>query len=547
MIQAIRYKPRASLAAPARIQLKSEKDCVSAPALALEGPCALLVQVEDMHPLEFLFPGIENRGVKHSRKGLSRLLLGRENIQMIDGNYMSSAQIARSIYDLLDNAANAGECKPFIIGADPTCFAAIWERYTDEFKSPDPVGDAETAGVPESDDAKRLENIYYGNSDAATKVRAMILRVAASDYPVMIMGPSGTGKELVANQIHGNSRRQGPFVPINCGAIPAELLESKLFGHKKGAFTGAETDKKGSWETAHQGTLFLDEVGELSLPHQVKILRAIEEEEILPVGGTSHVKVDVRLISATHRNLFAMMRQGKFREDLYYRLHVLMIRTPAVGEHPEDIPFFVKRLWEDIIRKENQAQQKRPATGVLNRTLSDEVIRQIAAHPWPGNIRQLKNVLRSIYAMFWDIKPITPEDVAELIHYENYGYMESTRRISRISQNKRAEEVIQSARHSLGTLLPREKRGGDQDSFVMSLLKFHLDEFAQLCANPWLFAEEETFFALEHLRSKLSYFLRMLPQYPQKAMTFWKKEMPTAFTSAETAILQGRRQLKDSA
>ncbi|MDP5149885.1 sigma-54-dependent Fis family transcriptional regulator, partial [Rheinheimera baltica] len=184
-----------------------------------------------------------------------------------------------------------------------------------------------------------------GSSDSMQQVRFLIQQVAKTEANVLVLGPSGTGKEVVARNIHLLSHRQaGPFVPINCGAIPAELLESELFGHEKGAFTGAISTRKGRFELAQGGTLFLDEIGDMPLPMQVKLLRVLQERTYERVGGTQAIKADVRVVAATHRDLEQMISDGSFREDLYYRLNVFPIETPALSQRADDIPLLISEL-----------------------------------------------------------------------------------------------------------------------------------------------------------------------------------------------------------
>jgi len=224
-----------------------------------------------------------------------------------------------------------------------------------------------------------------GVSSAMQEVFQTIRQVVVSDYPVLITGESGTGKELVANAIHRQSRRNGgPFVPVNCGALPENILESELFGHVRGAFTGAIRDKKGRFELADGGTLFLDEVGELTPSFQVKLLRVLQEKRFERVGGEGQIDVDVRIISATNRNLRESVKEGKFREDLFYRFCVVPIELPPLRERREDIPILINQILDEI-RKE---------TGNKSLTISDNAIDRLLLHHWPGNVRELINALR---------------------------------------------------------------------------------------------------------------------------------------------------------
>ncbi len=215
-------------------------------------------------------------------------------------------------------------------------------------------------------------------------------RIAMSDASVLIQGESGTGKELLAAAIHAASKRaKRPFVAINCGAVPENLLESELFGHKKGAFTGAVSDNEGLFVSADSGSLFLDEIGDMPVPLQVKLLRVLQEREIRPVGSTKSVAVDVRIISASHRDLTQAIAEQKFREDLYYRLNVVTLRLPPLRERREDIPLLVAHLLKELSpRYDNQVK-----------AFSSEAIEMMIAAPWPGNIRQLQNVVEQSIAL----------------------------------------------------------------------------------------------------------------------------------------------------
>lgn len=236
------------------------------------------------------------------------------------------------------------------------------------------------------EEASRL----LGNSDAMVGLRRTIAKVARSQAPVHISGESGTGKELVARTIHAQGARAGgPFVPVNCGAIPSELMESEFFGHKKGSFTGANADKPGLFQAADGGTLFLDEVAELPLPMQVKLLRAIQEKTVRPVGASTEVPVDVRILSATHKDLSALVNDGRFRHDLYYRINVIQLQVPPLREREGDLPL----LADAILQRLAQAM-KRPAP-----QLSDGATAALETYPFPGNVRELENILERALAL----------------------------------------------------------------------------------------------------------------------------------------------------
>ncbi len=223
-----------------------------------------------------------------------------------------------------------------------------------------------------------------GEAPVIRELRATIAKLARSQAPVYIAGESGSGKELVARMIHEQGPRAGgPFVPVNCGAIPEHLMESEFFGYRKGSFTGAVSDKEGLFQAAHGGTLFLDEVADLPMHMQVKLLRAIQERAVRPVGGQKEVPIDVRILSATHKDLARLVAQGEFRQDLFYRINVIELRVPSLREHPEDIPLLAERILTRLARSQGRE-------GIR---LADDALETLKGYAFPGNVRELENIL----------------------------------------------------------------------------------------------------------------------------------------------------------
>ncbi len=237
---------------------------------------------------------------------------------------------------------------------------------------------------------KSPSKAFIGASAGAEAIRHLIERVASSAATVLITGESGTGKELVARALHDQSDRSGGnFVPINCAAIPKDLLESELFGHRKGAFTGAMADRIGRFELAHGGTIFLDEIGDLSLDMQVKLLRVLQERTVDPVGGLKSVEVDVRVVAATHRDLEAEIEAGRFREDLYYRLNVLPLNTPALRQRTQDVPALLAHFAEHFAVR-----------GQTPISFTADFIEALKDYAWPGNVRELSNLVDRFNTLF---------------------------------------------------------------------------------------------------------------------------------------------------
>ncbi|MBS0422513.1 MAG: sigma-54-dependent Fis family transcriptional regulator [Proteobacteria bacterium] len=240
-----------------------------------------------------------------------------------------------------------------------------------------------------------------GSSPAMEQLREMIARVARSQAPVHIYGESGTGKELVARLVHeSGSRRDGPFIAVNCGAIPTELMESELFGHKRGSFTGAVADKRGLVQSAEGGTLFLDEVADLPLHMQVKLLRVVQEKTVRPVGESREETVDVRILSATHKNLADLVAEGRFREDLFYRINVIELRVPSLRERAGDIAELSEIILARLSRRMNMDAPR----------ISEDTYRLLQDYPFPGNVRELENVLERALTLCTD-GLITPEHI----------------------------------------------------------------------------------------------------------------------------------------
>jgi two-component system response regulator PilR (NtrC family) len=243
---------------------------------------------------------------------------------------------------------------------------------------------SESGSGEKTESQSATQSSIIGESEAMKRLNATILKLARSQAPVFIHGESGSGKELVANEIHNRSpRAKGSFVPVNCGAIPENLMESEFFGHKKGSFTGAVEDKKGLFQAAHKGTLFLDEVADLPLGMQVKLLRAIQEKAVKPVGGNEEMPVDIRILSATHKDLENEVEQGSFRQDLYYRLNVIKLDVPPLHERGGDIELLAHFFLELIAER-----------WVLPKiNLSPAAMSALNAYPFPGNVRELENIL----------------------------------------------------------------------------------------------------------------------------------------------------------
>jgi two-component system response regulator PilR (NtrC family) len=309
---------------------------------------------------------------------------GHEIIELIAGEHPDMPVAMITAYGNVDAAVNALKAGAFDFVSKPVDIQMLRGlvrtalRLAEERRSGGAA--AKTGG------SSRL----IGDSSAMQQVRATIAKLARNQAPVYIAGESGVGKELVARLIHEQGpRASGPFVPVNCGAIPSELMESEFFGHRKGSFTGASTDKEGLFQAAQGGTLFLDEVAELPLHMQVKLLRAIQEKAVRPIGGRDEIPVDVRILSATHKNLGQLVEQGQFRQDLFYRINVIELRVPPLRERRGDVPQLSAFILKALAGKSGES------VGQLSPSARDA----LEAYDFPGNVRELENILERAMAM----------------------------------------------------------------------------------------------------------------------------------------------------
>jgi len=311
---------------------------------------------------------------------------GLEIVRLIGSLYGQTPVAVITAFGSADNAVAALKAGAFDYLAKPVALDQLRSLIKSAINIPQ---SGATGDMPQDGTADGAGQLI-GSSPAISAVREMIGKLARSQAPVYISGESGSGKELAARLIHHqSSRRDAPFVPVNCGAIPESLMESEFFGYRKGAFTGADNDRDGFFQAANGGTLFLDEVADLPLPMQVKLLRAIQEKKVRKVGSATEEAVDVRIVSATHRKLKECVEAGTFRQDLYYRLNVIELKMPALRERQEDVPQLVDALLSRI------CPDSRPA-------LTDKAMQALCGYAYPGNVRELENILERATALCFD-------------------------------------------------------------------------------------------------------------------------------------------------
>jgi transcriptional regulator with GAF, ATPase, and Fis domain len=480
---------------------------------ATQTPAALVVRDSELGIFrKYGTPFMDRRG-KHEAKSLADVLLGHSGlIPVIDGKYTTSGRLRQGIRTLLENAAAAGECKAYVIGATEQIFHEMrGATKSCEAEAPADLGPAhlplrlEQWPVPEE-----LARRFLGETLEYGFVRQMILRARASELPVLILGETGTGKNVIARAIHELESKRERFVEVNCGAIPSDLLESELFGHVLGAFTGATASKIGLWEFAGSGTLFLDEIGDLNPHHQVKILRALQERKIRRLGGTVEIPVQARIIAATNRNLYAMMQTGQFRQDLYYRLRQLVIYSPPLRSDPSNIALLAQAHWKKL-----RGEQVR---------LSTDVVKELCAMRWPGNVRELHSFLEALNS-FHRTEELRVDHLRELQRYYALpadGYVTdaedpSYHRIECLRHLRRTDEVVHACEQHLKPLADGQPLSENERSLVAQIRA----ELQILLQHRLFFHSQETYDAVARLDSDLDH-LSLLPGPDARPQTrFW--------------------------
>lgn len=504
-----------------------------------------LIRSDDLAKLRQSGGEFADRGRKNEHKGLSEYLLSlpSNKISIIDGNYCAAKQLKRSIRTFFLAAQAKSKTNLFVIGVIKTVFDEVWAVSNPERKFLNDADAALTSKYPAEWDGKdntgyellmelvqrcnvpkELEDTYVGKSWRVDLVRRLIVLAAMGEVPVLILGDTGTGKEIVARSIHkiqkGNT---ACVITVNCGGIPETLFESELYGYEKGAFTDAKGAKKGLWELAEGGTLFLDEIGELSLYHQAKLLRALEDHEIRRLGGTRQIHVNARIIAATNRDLFSMVRRGQFRKDLYYRLRGFLIHTPALREHREDIPAITNHLWKKITNG--------------NYSLPTDILEKIKFYNWPGNSRELKMVLNHLYTLFGrnelrvkhleyvfyiQGRGVSIEKDAYDLDNQEFQWADSWHHLRKV------EDVISAAQFCLEPVM-KGTLNAEKSNYVKTSLKLYLRELEALCCEHGIFHKDRVFSSVWQFKENLKHFLEVLAENTSGARRFWRETLNDEF------------------
>ena len=385
---------------------------------------------------------------------------GIELVEHIQQQYPDTPVAVITAYGNMESAIKALKAGAFDFVAKPVDLQVLRQLVTSAIKLPSSADPHITSS--------HSPHQLLGESKQIQDLRNKINKLARSQAPVFIHGESGCGKELVARLIHQQgARADKPFIPINCGAIPAELMESEFFGHKKGSFTGASSNKEGLFKAADTGTLFLDEVADLPLQMQVKLLRAIQEKRIRPVGEHNEQDVDVRILSASHKNLAELVKQGKFREDLFYRINVIELNVPSLRQHPEDIPLLSQHLLK-------QLGQKCQLETIPQ--LTDAAMEKLKQHPFPGNVRELENILERTLALS-DSSIIDAKDIQLPSHTpETEPETAPQRQTSEISPNHLQEQERNSILQALESTRWNKTAAAKQLGLTLRQLRYRLEK-----------------------------------------------------------------------
>lgn len=497
---------------------------------AQEGAAAYVVRTRDLDEFRHLKDLIIDRGRKLERKELSAVLLGQAQIPLIVGSYTSSGQLRRSVRTLVERAVTSGDRNIFIIGAADKVFDDLWTHARAGSREPASDASAILDLLPPGKLPEDLGRKFIGASVQAQLVRHLIMRAAEQEDPVLIVGDTGTGKEVVARSIHEYSRRRfETFVSVNCAAIPQDLFESELFGHEPESFTGAAHRKPGLWKVADRGTLFLDEIGDLRPDHQAKILRSLQENTIRPVGALKEVHVSARVLTATNRDLFAMVEAGRFREDLYYRLRSFFIPTPALETHPEDIPLMVQAFWKAITRDPDA-------------TLSEKVITALAGRRWPGNARELRAVLSHLHGLFGKTK-IGVEHLNAVSQLQS-GIAGTGRpriaeaavhRLECLRHLRRVSDIVRACEVTLGPLVDGRRR---PSAALRRSFKHRLNELDLVCLQPALFSSDVAFQVVARLKDGLKTMHERLDGDLAGLRQQWTEALVPAFALTLSAVLR---------
>ena len=499
-------------------------------------PVAHVISVSDVETVKALSNVIVDCGTQ-KRTGkdkktveLSRALLKKEGkIPLIRAIYGDSGRTQEGIEKLLERARAKADLNLYLIAVQANIYGKLREQMWKKRKHVT----RQAIFLERIPDDSLLAGQYLGRSPEYVNVRKNILVAAESDLPVLVIGETGTGKELVARAIHsrGSKCAAGLFVPVNTAAIPSDLLEEELFGVEARVVTGVPEMKKGLWEHANNGTIFLDEIGDMLVEHQRKILRVLQEGVIRRVGGMVDIPVNARVIAATNRDLRALIKQREFREDLFYRLSVFTIYTPALRNAPEEVEYIAQESWKTI-------------TAGTKPALPTEVLKRLADYALSGNVRTVKNLLAKLNAYmnaeklerigkkYFEAAVRTPDSMRPetdpgVTRDEIHAY-----RVECIEKLRQASRAIRRCKVALHDFLWESARDGNSLKRTQAKLEQPNEELGELCLDPSIFYSQETFAEVSRFSGRLSKLRNLLDSDPATAADYWEAEMQAQYDLA---------------
>jgi len=531
--------------------------------LSCDRPALYIIPQSDMDTIITRHDVITAVDVKNREIEIYRTFINHDKIPLLTGNYSTAGRAETSMKSFVFRVTENREANhrinrfnAFILALDDNLLYRFFKKYSPEF------ADQLKQKIYNSAEIKRIDNhtsqypmknrpsesthdigkVLFGNSIQMVRIREQIIRAGQHTQNVLILGETGTGKSLAARAIHSNSIcRDYPFTTFACGSVTGTLFESELFGHVKGAFTGAQSDRNGLWREAENGTLFFDEIGELPLDQQAKILVALDRNVVKPAGSDKEVAVNARLIFATNQDLDAMVQEGRFRDDLYWRIRYITIEMPPLRDQRDSIPFIASKLWETICCDKKDAP------------LSGEIMDMLKEINWPGNIRNLKAVLKSLY---WENVNKRPKDLQDLLAVLGAMQLSSSHiggscepgleaneidlhRVKCLRHLKKNEEWLRSCLKMFEPFFLKNTGQKNMEHLDRRLLLNRSEQIKSMTNEPFLFYKEETFILINTLQGKLAYFSELIEnKLWTEAALYLNQELKDDFNKAQSLLFK---------
>jgi DNA-binding NtrC family response regulator len=510
-------------------------------------PAVLIIQESRCQEILQFADVFVDRGWKKPTKELAAVMLRQEKIPLIRGVFLEKAKFLRSIRVLINRAKINNDNNLYFITLNDEFFEMLQESAEQAQSQPasqtDPV--LKEASLLQLLNPREIPATirltFLGKSLEVQLVHQLILRAAEQNEPILIVGETGTGKEVVARCIHRSSKfKTEPFIPVNCSGIPEDLFATELFGHVVKKMANTLIPKPGLWEAAKEGYLFFDEIGDLPMTQQAKILTVLDTQKIHHIGGTEAIPVRARIIATTSRDLYDMVQKKQFREDLYYRLRAFVIHTPSLRSHPQDIPDLAIQLWRRIVAGDKVR-------------LSKKMLEELKNYRWSGNVREMNTVLKVLHGYFGSTNlrlehlqsvlqqqtvmepaPSTMRSAADLILF----------RVDCLHHLRQVDELLRQVKVTLRPLLYERTTPYAAMAIIDSLQKLII-ELDILCNRPLLFFDDALFHAVRHLNGKFREFSKLLARSEKKAKELWQAEIVQSYNQTQKMVfLQVKKLMK---